>query len=121
MDSSEKRPETIDEYIKAFPENVQAILQKVRQTIRKAAPEAEETISYRIPTFKLNGFLVHFAAFKDHVGFYPTGRGVEAFKRELSPYKWSRGTIQFPLEKPIPYGLVRRITLYRRKQNLKKD
>jgi len=93
----------------------------MRQTIRKAAPEAEEASSYRIPTFKLNGNLVHFAAFKNHIGFYPTGRGVEAFKKELSPYKWSRGTVQFPMDKPIPYDLVKRITLFRRKQNLEKN
>jgi uncharacterized protein YdhG (YjbR/CyaY superfamily) len=92
----------------------------MRQTIRKAAPEAEEAISYQIPTFKLNGNLVHFAAFKNHISFFPTARGVEAFKKELSQYVGSKGTVRFPLDEPIPYGLVRRITMFRRKENLKK-
>jgi uncharacterized protein YdhG (YjbR/CyaY superfamily) len=120
MDSTAKRPETIDEYIKGFPEEVQAILEKMRKTIRKAAPEAKESISYRMPTFKLNGALVYFAAFKDHISFFPTSKGIIAFKKELSPYKGSAGTVQFPLDKPIPYDLVRRITLSRRQQNLTK-
>jgi uncharacterized protein YdhG (YjbR/CyaY superfamily) len=120
VDSTEEKHETIDDYINAYPEDVQAILKKMRETIRKAAPEAEEAISYRIPTFRLNGNLVHFAAFKDHVSFFPTPRGILAFKKELSPYKVSKGTVQFPLDKPIPYELVRKITLFRRKQNLAK-
>ena len=120
MDATKKQFKTIDEYIKTFPEDVQSILEKMRQTIRKAAPEAEEAISYQIPTFKLNGNLVHFAAFKDHVSFFPTGKGVAAFKKELSSYKGSKGTVQFPLDKPIPYDLVRKITLFRRKQSLAK-
>ena len=120
MDAAKNRFKTIDEYIKTFPEDVQGILEKMRQTIRKAAPEAEEAISYRVPTFKLNGNLVHFAAFKDHVSFFPTGKGVAAFKKELSSYKGSKGTVQFPLDKPIPYDLVRKITMFRRKQNLAK-
>jgi uncharacterized protein YdhG (YjbR/CyaY superfamily) len=119
VDSAEKKPGTIDEYIKAYPESVQAILEKMRQTIRKAAPEAEEAISYRIPTFRLNGNLVHFAAFTDHISFFPTPSGLAAFKGELSPYKVSKGTLQFSLDKPIPYDLVRKITLFRRKENLK--
>jgi uncharacterized protein YdhG (YjbR/CyaY superfamily) len=118
IDSTRKRFETIDEYIKTFPEEVQAILEKMRQTIRKAAPEAEEAISYQIPTFKLNGNLVHFAAFKNHISFFPTSRGIAAFKKELSRYKGSKGTVQFPLEKPIPYDLVRKITTFRRRQCL---
>ena len=120
MEASRKRFETIDEYIKAFPEEVQFILEKMRQTIRKAAPEAEEAISYQIPTFKLNGNLVHFAAFKNHVSFFPTARGVEAFKKELAQFVESKGTVRFPLDKPIPYDLVRKVTLFRRKQNLGK-
>src|ERR1700674_5246131 len=120
MDATKKQFKTIDEYIKTFPEDVQGSLEKMRQTIRKAAPEAEEAISYQIPTFKLNGNLVHFAAFKDHVSFFPTGKGVAAFKKELSSYKGSKGTVQFPLDKPIPYDLVRKITLFRRKQSLAK-
>jgi len=120
MDAGKKQPKTIDEYIQTFPEEVQIILEKMRQTIRKAAPEAEEAISYQIPTFKLNGNLVHFAAFKNHVSFFPTARGVEAFKKELSRFKGSRGTVQFPLGRPVPYDLVRKITVFRRKENLEK-
>jgi uncharacterized protein YdhG (YjbR/CyaY superfamily) len=111
---------TIDEYIGTFPVEVQHILRKVRQTIRKAAPDAVEAISYQIPTFKLNGNLVHFAAYKNHIGFYPTSSGIEKFKEELSAYKWSKGTVQFPLDKPIPYELVERIVAFRVKENLKK-
>jgi len=120
MDAGKKQPKTIDEYIQTFPEEVQIILEKMRQTIRKAAPEAEEAISYQIPTFKLNGNLVHFAAFKNHVSFFPMARGVEAFKKELSRFKGSRGTVQFPLGRPVPYDLVRKITVFRRKENLEK-
>ncbi len=111
---------TIDEYIKTFPENVQSILEKIRQTIQKAAPEAVEAISYQVPTFKLNGNLVHFAAFKNHVGFYPTPSGIEAFNKELSPYKRAKGSVQFPIEKPIPFDLVKRIVMFRVKENLRK-
>jgi len=109
--------ETIDEYIETFPEDVQAILRKMRQTIRDAAPGAVEAISYQMPTFKLNGRnLVHFAAFKSHIGFYPIPTGIEAFKDELSPYKQGKGSVQFPLDKPIPYSLVERIVRYRVKE-----
>ena len=120
MDSTRKRFKTIDEYIETFPEEVQSILEKMRQTIRRAAPEAEEAISYQIPTFKLNGNLVYFAAFKNHIGFYPTPSGIEAFKKELSPYEGAKGSVQFPIEKPIPYGLVKKITMFRMKENLGK-
>jgi uncharacterized protein YdhG (YjbR/CyaY superfamily) len=111
---------TMDEYISTFPEDVQSILQEMRQTIRRAAPEAMEAISYQIPTFKLNGNLVHFAAFKNHIGFYPTSSGIEAFKRELTPYKGAKGSVQFPLDKPVPFDLVGRIVRFRVKENLKK-
>lgn len=120
MDATKKRFTTIDEYIKTFPEDIQSILEKMRQTIRKAAPEAEEAISYQIPTFKLNGNLVHFAAFKNHIGFFPTHTGIQAFKKELSSYETSKGTVRFPLERPIPYDLVRRIVVFRRKENSEK-
>jgi uncharacterized protein YdhG (YjbR/CyaY superfamily) len=120
LDATRKKFKTMDEYIQTFPEEVQVILEKMRRTIRKAAPEAEEAISYQIPTFKLNGNLVHFAAFKNHVSFFPTARGVEAFKKELSRFKGSTGTVQFPLDRPIPYDLVRKITVFRRKENLEK-
>jgi len=118
--SRTKKFETIDEYIKPFPKDVQRLLERMRQTIHRAAPEAEEAISYQIPTFKLNGNLVHFAAFKNHIGFYPTSSGIRAFKKELSKYEGSKGAVQFPLEKPIPYYLVKKIVLFRRKENLEK-
>jgi len=109
---------TIDEYIKIYPSEVQIILEKVRLTIRKAAPEAVEAISYRMPTFKLNGKnLVHFAAFKNHIGFYPIPSGIEAFKEELSAYKQGKGSVQFPLDKPIPYELISRIVEFRVKES----
>jgi uncharacterized protein YdhG (YjbR/CyaY superfamily) len=112
---------TIDEYIETFPEDIQAILQKMRRTIREAAPGAVEAISYRMPTFKLNGRnLVHFAAFKSHIGFYPIPSGIEAFKEELSPYKQGKGSVQFPLDKPIPYSLVEMIVRHRAKEELEK-
>jgi uncharacterized protein YdhG (YjbR/CyaY superfamily) len=92
----------------------------MRQTIREAAPGATEAISYRMPTFKLNGNLVHFAAFKNHIGFYPTPSAIERFKEELSPYKWAKGSVQFPLDKPVPYALVKKIVTFRVKENLKR-
>ncbi len=108
---------TIDEYIQGFPEDVQSRLEKIRQTIKNAAPVAVEAISYRMPTFKLKGKnLVHFAAFKNHIGFYPIPSGIEAFKEELSIYKQGKGSVQFPLEKPIPYDLIRRIVEFRVKE-----
>lgn len=111
----------IDKYIAGFPEDVQKILEKIRGTIRKAAPEAEETIKYRIPTFTLNGNLIHFAAFKNHIGLYPTPSGTAQFKNELAPYKAAKGSIQFPLDQPIPYGLIRRIVLFRVKESKAKE
>jgi uncharacterized protein YdhG (YjbR/CyaY superfamily) len=109
---------SIDEYIANFPEDVQVVLEKLRATIKKAAPDAEETINYQIPTFTLKGNLVHFAAFKKHVGFYPTPSGMEKFKNELSVYEGAKGSVQFPLDKPIPYGLVSKIVKFRVKENL---
>ena len=111
---------TIDEYISLFPKNIQEILEKIRHTIKKSAPQAEETISYQMPAFKLNGNLVYFAAFKDHIGFFPTSSGVAAFKKELSKYATSKGTIRFPLDKPIPFDLVRKIVQFRVQENLAK-
>ncbi len=122
MTTSKKQFRTIDEYIKTFPNDVQSILEKMRQTIKEAAPEAVEAISYQIPTFKLNGKnLVHFAAFKNHIGFYPTSSGIEAFKKELSQYKGAKGSVQFPIEEPIPYDLVEKIVIFRVKENLEKE
>lgn len=108
---------TMDQYIAGFPENIQTILQKLRTTIRLAAPEAKETISYQIPTFVLHGNLVHFAAYKKHIGFYPTPSGIEQFKNELSIYKNAKGSVQFPLDKPIPYRLISRMVKFRVKEN----
>lgn len=109
-----KQSTAIDEYIKTFPKDVQKILEKMRQTIREAAPDAEEAFSYQMPTFKLGGKnLVHFAAWGKHVGFYPTPSGIEAFEKELSKYKRAKGSIQFPLNEPMPYDLVKRIVMFR--------
>jgi uncharacterized protein YdhG (YjbR/CyaY superfamily) len=109
-----KHFESIDEYIKTFPAEVQKILEKMRRTIQKAAPEAEETISYQIPTFKLKGrSLVHFAAFRKHIGLYPPAP--KEFKKEVSSFEGPKGNLKFPIDKPIPYDLVTRIVLFRRK------
>lgn len=113
MEPEEVRAETIDQYIAAFPPAVKRILRAMRKVIQQAAPEATERISYRMPTFHLNGNLVHFAAFKNHIGFFPTPSGVAAFEDELGDYVHAKGSIQFPLDEPIPYDLVRRITEYR--------
>ena len=113
-------PKTIDEYIAGFPVDVQAILEKIRLTIRNAAPDAQETIKYRMPTFTLNGNLVHFAAFKQHIGFYPIPTGIEHFKQELSVYKMGKGSVQFPLDQPIPYDLISKIVKFRVAENSSK-
>jgi len=110
----------IDKYIAGFPKDVQVILEKIRKTVRKAAPNAQETINYQIPTFTLEGNLVHFAGFKNHIGFYPTPSGIEKFKKELSIYEGAKGSVQFPLDKPIPYELISRIVLFRVKENLER-
>ena len=110
--------ETIDEYIGTFPPGVQNILEQMRETIRETAPEADEAIKYGIPTFTLKGNLVHFAAFEHHIGFYPTPSAIEAFKGELSPYKTTKGTVQFPIDEPIPFDLVRRMVQFRVKESL---
>jgi uncharacterized protein YdhG (YjbR/CyaY superfamily) len=107
----------IDSYIGSFPEKTQKLLQEVRETIRKAAPEAEQTINYGIPTFKFRGNLVHFAGFKNHIGFYPTSSGIEAFKKELSVYEGAKGSVRFPLDKPIPFKLIERIVKFRVKES----
>jgi uncharacterized protein YdhG (YjbR/CyaY superfamily) len=120
MQTDQSAPKTIDEYIAGFPKDVQVILEKVRETIRKAAPGAEETINYQIPTFTLKGNLVHFAAFKKHIGFYPTPTGVEKFKEELSVYEGAKGSVKFPLDEPIPYDLITRIVEFRVKENLER-
>src|SRR2546428_14144398 len=108
-----KHFESIDEYIKTFPPDVQKTLEKMRRTIRKAVPEAEEAIGYQIPAFRLNGDLEYFAAFKKHIGFFPTSSGISAFKKELWKCKTSRGTVQFPLDQPIRYNLDTSICVFR--------
>ncbi len=120
MATDQKVPKTIDEYIAGFPPDVQEILENIRATIREAAPAAAETISYQMPTFTLKGNLVHFAAFKKHIGFYPIPTGIEAFKEELSAYECGKGSVQFPLDKPMPLDLIRRIVEFRVKENLEK-
>jgi len=111
-----KPPKTIDEYISTFPPDVQEILQNLRKLIHEIAPDAKEAMAYGIPTFTLDENLVHFAGFEHHIGFYPTPAGIEAFKKELSIYKHAKGSVQFPLDKPIPYDLVREIVEYRVKE-----
>jgi uncharacterized protein YdhG (YjbR/CyaY superfamily) len=111
-------PKSIDEYIASFSPEVQAILEKIRSTIRNAAPNAQETISYRMPMFRLNGVLVYFAAFKKHIGLYPPVKGDARLKRTISRYAGEKGNLQFPLDQTIPYGLIERIVKLRVKQNL---
>jgi uncharacterized protein YdhG (YjbR/CyaY superfamily) len=120
MTANKTSPKNIDEYIADFPLDIQEILKKVRATIKKAAPDAEEIINYGIPTFTLKGNLVHFAGFKTHIGFYPTPSGIEKFKKDLSVYKWAKGSVQFPLDKPIPYGLITKIVKFSVKENMEK-
>lgn len=120
MKPDKKIPQNMDEYIAGFPPDIQAILQQIRAVIREAAPNATEAISYQMPTFKLNGNLVHFAAHTNHIGFYPTPSGTEKFAQSLASYRTSKGAIQFPLDKPIPYDLIKEITLFRVRENSEK-
>lgn len=120
MEAGSTAPRDIDEYIAGFPKDIQEILEKIRLTIREAAPDAEEAIKYQIPTFTLKGNLVHFAAFKNHIGFYPTPQVIEEFADELTPYASGKGSAQFPLDKPIPFELIRRIVKFRVEKNLAK-
>lgn len=114
------KPNDIDEYIAGFPKDIQKILAQIRETIKKAAPGAEETIKYAIPTYILHGNLVHFAAFKNHIGFYPAPAGTEALKKEISVYKVAKATIRFPLDKPIPINLITKMVEFRVKENLER-
>jgi uncharacterized protein YdhG (YjbR/CyaY superfamily) len=120
MTAYETTARDIDEYIARFPPEVQEILEQIRATIREAAPEAEETISYQMPTFRLQGNLVHFAAHQKHIGFYPTPSGIERFQNELSGHEVSKGTIRFPLDRPVPYDLVLKIVAFRVQENMEK-
>lgn len=121
MRTKQTAPKDIDEYIAGFPNDVQEILEKIRMTIRRAAPDAEETISYQVPTFTLKGkYLVYFAAYKKHVGLYPAPRGIEKFKKELSVYEGGKGTVRFPFDKPIPFDLISKIVKFRVEKNLER-
>lgn len=120
MDVNQPTPTTIDEYIAGFAPDIQSILQQIRATIRAAAPDAQETISYQMPTFTLYGNLVHFAAFKHHIGFYPTPSGTAHFEAALARYKSGKGSVQFPLDEPIPYDLITEIVKFRVEENLAK-
>jgi len=113
MKTAQALPSNIDDYIAGFPRDVQAILEQIRATVRRAAPDAEEAIKYQMPTFVLNGNLVHFAAFKHHVAFYPTPSGIATFKDELTAYQSAKGSVQFPIDKPMPLSLIRKIVRFR--------
>jgi len=117
MKGSRNKFKTIDEYIAQFPKNVRGVLEELRRVIRESVPQAEEAISYGIPAFKLNGNLVHFAIFKIHVGFYPMSSAIRAFEKELTAFKYSKGTVQFPLDKPIPFDLVKKMVKFRVREN----
>ena len=115
-----KEYSSIDAYIADFPEEIKSILEQIRSTIRKEAPDAKEAIKYGMPTFVLNGNLVHFAAFKNHIGFYPAPSGIDAFIKELEIYRTGKGTIQFPLDKPVPFHLISKVVKYRVQENMNK-
>jgi uncharacterized protein YdhG (YjbR/CyaY superfamily) len=120
MKTGQAAPQNIDEYIAGFPKDIQDLLEKIRTTIREAVPDAEEAIKYQMPTFVLRGNLVHFAAFNNHIGFYPAPMGIEEFKDRLAPYEGGKGSVQFPLNKPIPFDLISDIVKFRVKKNLEK-
>jgi uncharacterized protein YdhG (YjbR/CyaY superfamily) len=112
---------SVDEYLSVFPANTKAVLQEMRNTIKKAAPQAEEVISYNMPAYKLNGILVYFAGYANHVGFYPTASGMEAFKQEFSGYKNSKGAVQFPIDRPLPLALITKVVKFRISQTQEKQ
>jgi uncharacterized protein YdhG (YjbR/CyaY superfamily) len=120
MEGNEAAPETVDEYIAKFPPEIQEILGRIRKVIKETAPDAEEKISYRMPAYLLHGNLVYFAAYKNHIGFYLSTNEIDVFKHELSEYKVLKGTIQFPVKKPVPYELISRIVEFRAAENIKK-
>ena len=120
MPTKKTSPTTVDEYIAQAPQDVQPILKEIRAVIQEAAPQAQEKLSYKMPGYFYHGQLVWFGVHAQHIGFYPTGAGVEAFKEELSAYKTSKGAVQFPLDQPIPYELIRRIVKFKLAENLKK-
>ena len=120
MEAASVKFKSVDDYILSFPPGTQILLQQMREAIKKAAPAAEETISYNMPAFKHNGMLVWYAGYKNHIGFYPKPSGLEAFKKELSKYKSSKGAVQFPVDEPLPLALVGKIVKFRVKENSKK-
>lgn len=120
MGTCQKQINTIDEYILTFPQEIREILNELRQIIHETAPGATEKISYQMPTFYLNGNLVHFAAYKKHIGFYPASSGIAAFQKDLTGYKSSKGAVQFPIDQPLPLDLIKRIVLFRAEENRKK-
>jgi uncharacterized protein YdhG (YjbR/CyaY superfamily) len=120
MDSTRAKFKTVDEYLSTLPENTRHIVERLRKTIKQAASQSEELISYNMPAFKFNGMLVWYAAYKEHIGFYPTSSAIEVFKDELAGYKTSKGAIQFPIEKAIPTTLVKNIVKYRVKENIER-
>ena len=121
MKETTTNPADVDEYIAGFPKDTQKLLEQLRAAIMKAAPGAEEAISYQMPAYKYHGMLVYFAGYKSHIGFYPTASGIETFKKELSVYKGAKGSVQFPLDKPLPLQLVTKIVKFRMKENLEKE
>ncbi|MBW7474781.1 DUF1801 domain-containing protein [Paenibacillus oenotherae] len=120
MEGNNTTYETIEQYIAGFPPEVQQILETLRGVIRESAPDAKEKISYQMPTFALHGNLVHFAAYNKHIGFYPAPSGILAFQQELSPYKGAKGSVQFPIDQPLPYDLIRRIVAFRVAENIER-
>ena len=114
-------PTTVDEYIAGFPKDVQKILKEVRAVVRAAAPDAQERIAYQMPTYTMGKNLAHFAAFKNHIGFYPTPNGISSFEKQLSKYKRAKGSVQFPIDEPIPIALIKKIVEYRVKEQKKKN
>jgi uncharacterized protein YdhG (YjbR/CyaY superfamily) len=120
MDRNKSGFNSIDEYIANFPEDIQKILEELRAVIKASAPDAEEKISYQMPAFTLKGNLVYFAAYKKHIGFYPTPSGIQAFKHELSVYEGAKGSVKFPIDKPLPLELISKIVKFRVAENMKK-
>jgi len=120
MEKEKKNCSTIDEYVKGFPYEIQKKLEEIRAAVKTIAPDAEEKISYQMPTFYLNGNLVHFAAYKNHIGFYAIPSGIKAFEQELKGYKSGKGSVQFPIDQPLPMELIRRIVEFRVEENRRK-
>jgi uncharacterized protein YdhG (YjbR/CyaY superfamily) len=121
MEKRKHENKSIDEYIHSFPEHIQKKLEELREVIKEQAPQAQEKISYQMPTFFLNGNLVHFAAYSKHIGFYPTPHGIDAFESEISKYKNAKGSVQFPIEEPLPIELIKKIVKFRVEESINKN